>query len=74
MRKALAFTFGAILGGILGGLTALFLAPYSGEELRSSIRKQVDQIQLEIKDAAIKKREELEQQLNELINLEEAEQ
>jgi gas vesicle protein len=73
MRKAIAFTFGAILGGILGGLTAILLAPYSGDELRSSIRKQFDQIQLEIKDAAIKKREELEQQLNELINLEEAE-
>ena len=73
MRKALAFTFGAILGGILGGLTALLLAPYSGDELRSSIRKQVDQIQLEIKDAAIKKRGELEQQLNELINIEETE-
>ena len=67
MRKAMAFTFGAVLGGILGGLTALLLAPSSGEELRSSIQKQVDQIQIEIKEAGQKKREELEQQLDELI-------
>lgn len=67
MRKAMAFTFGAVLGGILGGLTALLLAPSSGEELRSSFQKQIDQIQIEIKDAANKKREELEGQLDELI-------
>jgi gas vesicle protein len=66
MRKALAFTFGAILGGILGGVTAMLLAPTSGKELRSSFKKQVEQIQIEIKDAAQKKREELEQQLEDL--------
>jgi len=70
MRKAMAFTFGAVLGGILGGLTALLLAPSSGEELRSSIQKQVDQIQIEIKEAGQKKREELEHQLDELIKSE----
>ncbi len=67
MRKALAFTLGAVLGGVLGGLAALLFAPYSGEELRFSIKKQADQIQLEIKDAAQKKREELELYLDELI-------
>ncbi len=70
MRKAMAFTFGAVLGGILGGLTALLMAPSSGEKLRSSILKQIDQIQIEIKDAANKKREELEHQLDELIKSE----
>jgi len=68
MRKAMAFTFGAVLGGILGGLTAILLAPSSGQELRSTIQKQVDQIQVEIKEAANKKRAELEQQLDEMIN------
>ncbi len=70
MRKAMAFTFGAVLGGIIGGLIALLLAPSSGEELRSSFQKQIDQIQIEIKDAANKKREELEGQLDELIKSE----
>jgi gas vesicle protein len=67
MRKALAFTFGAILGGVIGGLTALLLAPYSGEEFRSSIQKQVDSFQAEIKEAAQKKRAELEEHLEVLI-------
>lgn len=68
MRKAMAFVFGAVLGGLLGGLTALLLAPYSGEDLRSAINKNVSDIQIEIKEAAQKKREELESQLQEMIN------
>ncbi|MFL7813612.1 MAG: YtxH domain-containing protein [Anaerolineales bacterium] len=68
MRKAMAFVFGAVLGGVLGGLTALLLAPYSGNDLRSTIKKNVDEIQIEIKEAAQKKREELEAQLQEMIN------
>jgi len=67
MRKAFAFTFGAILGGVIGGLTSLLLAPYSGEEFRSSIQKQVDSFQAEIKEAAQKKRAELEEHLEVLI-------
>jgi len=73
MRKAIAFTFGAILGGILGGLAALLLTPYSGKELRSTIQQQVDDIQIEIKEAAQNKRAELEKQLEVLIEHKEAE-
>jgi len=72
MRKALAFTFGAILGGVIGGLTALLLAPYSGEEFRSSIQKQIDSFQAEIKEAAQKKRTELEEHLEVLIEQKES--
>lgn len=68
MRKAMAFTFGAIMGGVIGALVALLMAPSSGEELQASIKKQVEDIQSEIKVAAQKKREELEQQLDELIH------
>ncbi len=68
MKKAMVFVFGAVLGGILGGLTAILLAPYSGEELRTVIKKEVDNIQIEIKEAAQKKRTELEAQLDELIH------
>ena len=72
MKKAMAFIFGAVLGGILGGITALMLAPYSGEELRTVIQKEVDNIQVEIKEAAQKKRVELEEQLDELIHPQES--
>jgi gas vesicle protein len=72
MKKAMAFIFGAALGGVLGGITALMLAPYSGEELRTVIQKEVDNIQIEIKEAAQKKRAELEDQLDELIHPQES--
>lgn len=72
MKKAMAFVFGAVMGGIIGGLTALLLAPYSGEELRTVIQKEVDNIQIEIKEAAQKKRAELEEQLDELIHPQES--
>ena len=68
MKKAMAFIFGAVLGGVLGSITALLLAPYSGEQLRTVIQKEVDNIQTEIKEASQKKRIELEGQLEELIH------
>ena len=68
MKKAMAFIFGAVMGGVIGGITALLLAPYSGEELRTVIKKEVDNLQLEIKEAAQQKRTELEGQLDELIH------
>jgi gas vesicle protein len=71
MKKAMAFIFGAVAGGVLGGISALLLAPMSGEELRLSFKKQVDGIQIEIKEAAQKKRQELEQQLDDLIHIKE---
>lgn len=72
MKKAMSFIFGAVLGGVLGGLTALLLAPYSGEELRSVIQSGVENIQIEIKEAAQQKRVELEEQLQEFINPQES--
>ena len=72
MRKAMAFVFGAVLGGVLGGLTALLLAPYSGDEMRSVIQQRVENIQIEIKEAAQLRRAELEEQLQEFINPQES--
>jgi len=72
MKKAMAFIFGAVLGGVLGGVTALLLTPYSGKELQTVIQKEVENIQVEIKEAAQKKRAELEEQLDELINPQES--
>lgn len=68
MKKAMAFIFGAVFGGMLGSITALLLAPYSGEQLRTVIQKEIDNIQTEIKEASQKKRIELEGQLEELIH------
>jgi gas vesicle protein len=68
MRKAIAFVFGAVLGGVLGGLTAILIAPYSGEELRSVIHQGIGNIQGEIKEAALQRRTELEEQLQDFIH------
>jgi len=72
MKKAMAFVFGTFLGGIIGGLAALLLAPYSGEEMRSVIQQNVENIQIEIKEAAQQKRAELEGQLQDFINPQES--
>ena len=72
MKKAMTFIFGAVLGGVLGGVTALLLAPYSGKELQTVIQKEVENIQIEIKEAAQQKRAELEEQLDELIHPQES--
>jgi gas vesicle protein len=72
MKKAMSFIFGAVIGGVIGGITALLLAPYSGEELQTVIKNEVDKIQIEIKEAAQKKRAELEEQLEELIHPQES--
>ena len=72
MRKAMAFIFGAVMGGVIGALAALLLTPYSGSELKTAIQNEVDKISVDIKDAAIKKRAELEEQLEEMINSQES--
>jgi gas vesicle protein len=38
------FFIGAVVGGVLGALTALVLAPKTGKELRSDISEQYDKI------------------------------
>jgi gas vesicle protein len=37
MKGAILFLLGIVLGAAVGGLTALLLTPYSGDELRKQI-------------------------------------
>jgi gas vesicle protein len=63
MNRATNFLFGAFLGGLIGAGLALLFAPKSGNELRQDISEYADQIQTEIRQAAVTKRQELESQL-----------
>ncbi|MBN2677544.1 MAG: YtxH domain-containing protein [Anaerolineaceae bacterium] len=63
MNRATNFLFGAFLGGLVGATFALLFTPKSGAELRQEIIDYTDQVQTEIKQAAVTKRQELEAQL-----------
>jgi gas vesicle protein len=64
MKKAFNFMVGALIGGVIGAVTALLYAPSSGKALRLDLQQKAHNIQIEIKEAAQQKREELEKQLN----------
>jgi gas vesicle protein len=66
MRKVFAFLVGVVIGGLIGASVAMLLAPSSGEELTSGARQRIQQIQIEVKDAAAARRAEMENQLAEL--------
>lgn len=63
MNRATNFIIGAIVGGLVGAGLALLFAPKSGTELRQDINDYADQVQTEIRQAAVSKRQELEAQL-----------
>jgi gas vesicle protein len=66
MNKFINFVAGATLGALVGASVAILFAPVSGEELQAQIKAQVEQIQLEVKNAATERRAELEEQLSTL--------
>jgi gas vesicle protein len=63
MNRSTSFLLGAIIGGTIGAITAILLAPTSGENLRSNIAARADQIRSEVNQAATERRAELERQL-----------
>jgi gas vesicle protein len=63
MRKALSFTIGALVGGLVGATMALLFAPESGTELRAQLRDRVDTFGGEVRQAVTTKRIELQDRL-----------
>jgi gas vesicle protein len=63
MKQAMGFFIGALLGGIVGGATAMLLAPYSGQELRNRIGDQTQAFAADIRQAANTRRIELQERL-----------
>lgn len=66
MRKIFAFLIGVFLGGLVGSTIALLLAPASGEQLRAQLRQRAQSVVTEVRQAAQRRRIELEQRLQEL--------
>ncbi len=66
MSKSSKFVAGAIFGAALGSILALLYAPKSGAELQKEIKEKADQVMIEVKKAAAKKEEELNEEINSL--------
>ncbi len=64
MNRLLNLVMGAFLGGLIGGGTALLLAPKSGRAMRRDLSGRVEQIKTEVRQASMQRRAELEQELD----------
>jgi gas vesicle protein len=51
MRQLASFMAGAFAGALIGGITALLLAPMSGEELRARGRERFDELSDDVRQA-----------------------
>ncbi len=63
MARLGSFLSGSIIGGIVGAAVTILLTPSSGQELREQMQDRVQEIQLNVKNAAATRRAELEQEL-----------
>jgi len=66
MRRFGFLVLGAAIGGLLGAVLAMLLAPSSGPQLRTNLRNRGMTLIDEVKKAATEKRSMLEQEINEL--------
>jgi gas vesicle protein len=62
MRKFFSFMAGALCGALVGGVTALLLAPMSGEDLRTTAEERWELTRSEARRAMETRRRELEAQ------------
>ncbi|NPV84395.1 MAG: hypothetical protein HPY45_00105 [Anaerolineae bacterium] len=63
MNRVTRFIAGAMLGGVVAALIVLLLAPSSGRELRGQIAERFVSLKEEIRQAALQRRAELEEEL-----------
>ena len=66
MRRMFGFLIGIFVGGLVGSVIALLLAPESGEELRNEIRARGQNFMNDIQHSADSRRIELRTRLESL--------
>jgi gas vesicle protein len=66
MRRFMSFFAGALCGALVGSVTAILLAPASGEELRQQIRQRTETFRDEVKEAYQVRVAQLEAELENL--------
>jgi gas vesicle protein len=66
MRRLTMLLAGTICGALVGAVTALLLAPYSGQDLRDRMQQRARQIQDEVREAYETRRAQLEAELEAL--------
>ena len=66
MRWLVKFIMGFVSGAMVGALTALLLAPGSGEQTQSKVKDYASRLSNEVMTAAQEKRTALEEELEKL--------
>ena len=66
MRRVFSFITGIFMGGVVGAMVAILLAPASGEEVREQIQERSIRLKDDIKAVAEARRAELERELTAL--------
>jgi gas vesicle protein len=63
MRKAFNFMAGMMMGGVVGAVIAILLAPASGDDIRTQLQDRATRLKDEVKAVAEARRAELEREL-----------
>ena len=66
MRRFTSFIAGAMCGALIGSITAILLAPYSGEELREQFQARTSAFREEVREAYNARVAQLEAELEQL--------
>ncbi len=64
MRKLFSFCQGFMIGGLVGAVVAIMLAPVSGDQARGELQERTIRLKDGIKEVAEARRAELERELN----------